>query len=86
MAKSNSKLSTLFKATVSLLVMLSLGLAVMVCYAGLMTFLILPGETREAGAFTIQRGLYLDTVRGRVTPASVVIGSDVVTYTFVVSK
>ena len=70
MATDNSKPSILFEAIVSLLIMLSLGLAVMVCYAGLMTFLILPGETREAGGFTIQREMYLDTAKGRLQPHS----------------
>lgn len=57
-----------------------------VCYIGALTLLIQPGEIRTGGAFTIQRAQYLDTPHGRVRPAEIVIGSDAITYTFVVSK
>lgn len=61
-------------------------LLALACYAGALALLIRPGEVRAGGGFTIQRAQYLDTPQGRSYPASIVIGSDAVTYTFVVSK
>lgn len=66
---------------VALIVLFSLS-----CYAGLTTLRTPPGETTETGGFSISRPVYLDTPVGRSYPAQVVIGQDVITYTFVVKR
>lgn len=74
------------QALIGILILLTVTLCGVVLYIGLLTILIQPGETRQAGAFTIERGLYWDSPAGRVTPAAVIEGGETVTYTFVVKK
>jgi hypothetical protein len=73
------------QALYGILSLLVLALACIVIYIGALTILVAPGETRQAGAFTIERGVYLDAPEGRVYPA-VVESADAITYTFVVRK
>lgn len=69
-----------------ILALLIVTLCAVVLYLGLLTILIQPGQARQAGAFTIERGVYLDTAVGRVAPVVAIEGGGVVTYTFVVRK
>lgn len=74
------------QALIGILILLTVTLCGVVLYVGLLTLLIRPGETRQAGAFTIERPLYWDGPKGKMTPVAIEESGEVMTYTFIVRK
>lgn len=61
-------------------------LLLVILYIGLLSVIVSPGKTIDAGAFTIKREVYFDAPEGRLYPAAVVSDTEAMTYTFTVAR